>query len=372
MDYRKRVAADLDRWIADGLVDPARRGAILATLPARRTVDAVTALIWIAAVLLGLAVIAFIAANWEAIGRPLRFGLLLVAFLGAAGGGAEALRRGRTVVADLALTVAALVFASAIGLTGQIFDITGNPPAVPYGAGAAALALGVVGASRGALSVGVVAVLIGDLMTVHGPLPIPASLIVAPVALLLAQRWRSAFLAHVASLAVLGTAIWFAVHYDLTGWAHLGIAAVLAAAATVPRFAPGLLGEHAAGRNQIPGLDRIPLSWFVIGALGFFISTGYSGDFDGNTALGLAHRIAWIAVSAALIAYGRFDRQEVLTAVGVVSLIAASCALLYDLGLDLLVISLVFLACSVVALIVGLALRRGRGGTITTATESAR
>lgn len=67
MEYRDRVADDLERWIAAGLVGAENRVAILATLPARRKVDAVTALIWVAAVLLGLAVIAFVAANWESI-----------------------------------------------------------------------------------------------------------------------------------------------------------------------------------------------------------------------------------------------------------------------------------------------------------------
>ncbi|MFT4202241.1 DUF2157 domain-containing protein [Gordonia sp. (in: high G+C Gram-positive bacteria)] len=357
--YTERVADDLDRWVAAGLVPAENRDAILATLPARRRVDAVTALIWVAAVLLGLAVVAFVAANWDGIPRLVRFGLLLAGFLAAAAGGAEALRRAHRLASDVLLTIAALVFASAIGLTGQIFDITGNPPAVPYGAGAAAVALGLAGASRGALAVGVIAVLIGDFMTVEGGWPVPVSLVLAPVALVLALRWRSAFLAHVASIAVLGVGLWFTLHNDLRGWPIYGIALVLALLAASPAV---LTGRRGTDRESITPLHllRVPVAWFILGALGFFVAAGYSGVFDGNTALGLTHRVVWIAISAGLIAYGRYDRQSVITAIGVISLISAACAVLYDLGLDLIVISLVFLACSAVALVVGLVLRRGR------------
>ncbi|MFT3901473.1 MAG: DUF2157 domain-containing protein [Gordonia sp. (in: high G+C Gram-positive bacteria)] len=367
--YTERVAADLDRWVAAGLVPAESRGAILATLPARRRVDAVTALIWVAAVLLGLAVIAFIAANWEGIPRLVRFGLLLAGFAAAAAGGAEMVRRRRRLGSDVLLTIASLVFASAVGLTGQIFEITGNPPAVPYGAGAAALALGLAGASRGALAIGVVGILIGDLITHDGSWPVPISLVVAPAALIIALRWRSGFLAHVSSVAVLGVGLWFAIHYELVGWPLFGIAAAFALLAFSPM---ALTGRRGSDRDVIAPLHllRIPVTWFVLGALGFFIAAGYSGAFSGHIALGLTHRVVWIAVSAGLIAYGRYDRQSVLTAIGVVSLIVAVCAVLNDLGLDLIVISLVFLACSIVALVVGLALRRDRAPKRATPAES--
>jgi len=356
LDYRDRVAADLDRWIADGLVAPGNREAILGSLPSRRRLDAVTALIWVAGVLLGLAVIAFIAANWDGIPRLVRFGLLIGGFLAAAVAAAVASRRGRVVGSDVLLTVAALVFAAAIGLTGQIFDLTGDPPAVPYGAGAAAIALGLVGASRGSLAVGVAAVLIGDSMVGTGSWPLPVSIIVAPLALVVALRWHSAVVAHVASIATLGALFWLTLRHDIGGWALIGLAVAVAAAAAVVEVVGRRVGE-----STIPAaLARIPVSWFVFGALAFFVAGGYTDVFDDNTVLGLCHRVAWIAISAGLIAYGRFDRQPVLTALGVVSLIVTCCALLHDLGLNLIVISLVFLGCSLVALVAGLVLRRDR------------
>ena len=118
--------------------------------------------------------------------------------------------------------------------------------------------------------------------------------------------------------------------------------------------------------TNVGTLNRIPFLWFVLGGLAFFIAAGYGGAFDDNTALGLSHRVAWIVLSAGLITFGSFDRQSMLTGVGVVSLIGAACGLLYDLGLDLIVISLVFLGCSLVALLIGLILRRGRPQTAVT------
>ena len=88
--YKDRVKEDLDRWIASGLVAPDKREAILATLPEARRLDAATALAWVGGVLLGIAVIAFVAANWDGMPKLARFAVLLVSFLALATGGAWA------------------------------------------------------------------------------------------------------------------------------------------------------------------------------------------------------------------------------------------------------------------------------------------
>ncbi|HRO05019.1 MAG TPA: DUF2157 domain-containing protein, partial [Terricaulis sp.] len=73
MRYKERVTQDLDRWIGAGLVGAEQRQAILATLPDTRRIDAATALAWIGAALLGVALIAFVAANWDGMARITRF-----------------------------------------------------------------------------------------------------------------------------------------------------------------------------------------------------------------------------------------------------------------------------------------------------------
>ncbi len=82
--YRRRLESDLDQWIASGLVATENREAILASVPQGRRLDAATALAAIGAFLAGAAIIAFIAANWGAIPRLVRFAMILGAFLAAA------------------------------------------------------------------------------------------------------------------------------------------------------------------------------------------------------------------------------------------------------------------------------------------------
>ncbi|MCW5758474.1 MAG: DUF2157 domain-containing protein, partial [Phenylobacterium sp.] len=121
--YRTRLERDLDGWIGQGLVPAENRAAILEQVGEARRLDAATALGIVGGVLAGVAVIALVAANWSDIPRIARFATILAAFLGVAGGGAWASARGRPIVSQVCLVVAALVFAAAIGLTGQIFDI---------------------------------------------------------------------------------------------------------------------------------------------------------------------------------------------------------------------------------------------------------
>src|ERR1700722_17836044 len=83
--YKDRVSKDLDRWITAGLVPEGSRAPILAAIPDPRRLDAAAALAWVGAVLLGIAVIAFVSANWDALPRIARFALLLGVFAAGAG-----------------------------------------------------------------------------------------------------------------------------------------------------------------------------------------------------------------------------------------------------------------------------------------------
>ena len=116
--YKDRVQQDLDRWIGAGLVDAGKRGAILATIPDTRRMDAATALAWVGGILLGIAIIAFVAANWDFTPKLVRFAMLLAAFLGLAGAGAWASSKERPTLSNILLTIAALVFAASIALAG--------------------------------------------------------------------------------------------------------------------------------------------------------------------------------------------------------------------------------------------------------------
>ncbi|MEZ5956357.1 MAG: hypothetical protein R3C27_04000, partial [Hyphomonadaceae bacterium] len=101
--------------------------------------------------------------------------------------------------------------------------------------------------------------------------------------------------------------------------------------------------------------------WFAAGALFFFAIAGYLPWFGGESGNGgIAHRLVWLSASGGVLVLGRFDRHGLVTTIGVLSIIAAICALLSDLGLDLRAAAAVFLICAVVALVAGLALRKMR------------
>jgi uncharacterized membrane protein len=125
MSYRKRLGADLDRWIGRGLVPAENRKAIMADItPARAGWSASGAAAILGAVLLSFAAISFVAANWEAIPRMARFALLIAALLASfAGSGAAFARNNRTAGHALAVLGAAL-FGAAIALTAQTFNMS--------------------------------------------------------------------------------------------------------------------------------------------------------------------------------------------------------------------------------------------------------
>jgi hypothetical protein len=350
--YKDRVNQDLNRWISAGLVDASKRDAILATLPEARRMDAATALAWVGAVLLGVAIITFVAANWDVTPKLVRFAILLLSFGALAGGAAWAAQKERPTLCNILLTVAALVFAASIGLTGQIFDIAGDPRSAAYGAGVAGFALAAAGRSTGAALVGLIFIALGDFTDRNwfsgGESEAPWMLSAAPLAGYLALRWGSAALAHASGLAIIYCFGWFAGETDAQASVFLFLAILLGAMAAVARWLHGQERPFAG----------IFYGWFTAGALFFFAIAGYLPWFGGESGNGgIAHRIVWLSASGGVLALGRFDRHGLVTAIGVISIIAAICALLSDLGLDLLAAAAVFLVCAVVALIAGLALR---------------
>jgi hypothetical protein len=178
----------------------------------------------------------------------------------------------------------------------------------------------------------------------------PWMLVAAPLAAWLALRWSSAPLAHLAALGLIYCFGWFAVKTEAEAGVFLFLAIALAGMAAGARW---LYAQERAFASVFYG-------WFVWGALLFFAIAGYLpwfGDANSDNA-GIAHRIVWLAASGAALALGRLDRHMLVTAIGVLSMIAAVCALLADLGLDLLTAAGVFFLCALAALVAGLVLRR--------------
>lgn len=356
MAYKDRVKQDLERWIGAGLVSSDNKAAILATIPDARRLDAASALAWVGGLLLGIAAIAFVAANWEGMARIARFALVIAAFALCAAGAAWRAAKQRPALTNIALTVAALVFAAAVGLTGQIFDIAGEPRAAFYIAGVAAFALALAGRSTGAACAGVAFIAFGDFTDRQWFAGVaseaPWMLIAAPLGAFLALRWGSAALAHIGAVGVIYCFGWFA--------------AKMEAQASVFLFLAILLGAFAAAARWLFTQERpyasVFYGWFAWGALLFFAIAGYLPWFgdEGSANAGMAHRVVWLIAAGALIALGRYDRHLIVTTIGVFGFIGAICGLLMDLGLDLLASAGVFLVCAIVALFAGLVLKRSK------------
>ncbi|MGE0597781.1 MAG: DUF2157 domain-containing protein [Hyphomonadaceae bacterium] len=349
--YKDRLQKDLDRWIDAGLVSADKRSAILDTVPDPKRLDAATALAWIGGALLGIAIIAFVAANWDGIPRLARFMLLLFFFAAAAGAGAWAAHKSRPLVSDIALTIAALVFAASVGLTGQIFDIVGNEKHALYASGVAAMALALAGRSAGAAIASMIFIGLGDFQDFEifsNPDTAPWLIVFAPLAAFLALRWSSAPLAHAAAIGMLFALGWFVGRFDNEAALCLLFALMLAGCAAAARW---LWKQDRAHAGVFYG-------WTAWGALMFFAIAGYADSFDGGGTWGIAHRLAWLVASGATIALGRYDRHGLVTAVGVLSLIGAVAALLTDLGLDLMAAAALFFVSALAAMIGGFLLRR--------------
>ena len=340
--YRDRLQADLERWIAEGLVDPAHREAILADVGEPRRLDAATALAFVGLALLGLAVVAFAASNWNGLPRVLRFSLILAAFGASVSGGVWASARRKAATRNGLLTLAAFIFAAAVGLTGQIFDLAGDPRMSLYAAGGAAGVLALAGRSTGAAATALVLIGGGDLSDSVGT-GWTWLLFAAAAALALAALWRSAMLAQAASIALVAATGRLALVSPAPETTAFGLSLVFLLLAAAGRWAAqreeGVVAATAYG-------------WAIWGALGFF---GLSGSAE--VMGGVPHRIAWLALASAAVALGRHDRHGMITAGGVLAFIAAVSAIMFDLGLGLLSAAALFAVCSVLALGAGWALR---------------
>ena len=346
--YKEQLRGDLDRWIGAGLVPAENRAAILESVPEGARLDAATALAWVGGVLAGVALIAFVAANWDALPRLAKFALVLGLYGAAAAAGAWFARTGRPNAANGLLTFAAFAFAAAIGLTGQIFDITGDEHAVFYAAGLGAGVLALAGRSSGAAIAAVWLVAAGDFggRLFDGPAlsDFAGLFVAAPVAAFLTVRWRSVPLAYGAALGVLGAALWLGLKGRGPPPELLAIAAALAVLAAGGRW----------WRERGEAVGGVFYGWLAWGAMAFYLGAG----MDLHQPYTFAHRIGWLILGGALVALGRRDRVGAVTALGVLSLMIGVSVVMYDLGLGLMAASAVFFGAAVVAALAGLALRR--------------
>lgn len=341
--YLNRLTEDLDRWIAKGLVPAESRSAILADVGGGTKLDAAQALGVVAALLFAGAVIAFVGANWSDIPRLVRFGLVLGLFLGVCATAAWAVPR-RPNATNALLTLAGLVFAAAIGLTGQIFDIAGDPRTALHFAGLAAGLLALAGRAPGPAAAALALIGLGDVVEMRG-FSFPWLCVFAPLGLGLAWAWRSKTVTHLACVGAMLAACLLILQNRIDGpWVWFAVSALFTAAGLAARQ---LRAASRRGASEAYG-------WFVAFALATFAIAGF--EIEGGGAW--VHRGGWLVLSGGVVALGRAERHVMISAAGVIGLLVAVGAVLFDLGLKLLTASAVFALAALAMLAAGVILRR--------------
>jgi uncharacterized membrane protein len=203
--YRERLEADLTRWQAEGLLPPKSADAIRATLrPVPEGLTIATVVGIVGGLLIAAAFLAFIAANWTVIVRPLRFAILLAGIVGAYGAAALFDRAERNHLADLAAGVGSIIFGAAIALVGQMYhlgdDFAGGLLLWASGALAAAVLTGSHSALAVALAAGCVwsGMRIDEMSNIH-----PQFAIFWLIAAGLALTWQTTAARHLVAVAAL-------------------------------------------------------------------------------------------------------------------------------------------------------------------------
>ncbi|MBX9775912.1 MAG: DUF2157 domain-containing protein [Xanthobacteraceae bacterium] len=211
--YRERLEADLARWQAEGLLPPKSADAIRATLrPVPEAITIATVVGIVGGLLIAAAFLAFIAANWTAIARPLRFAILLAGIAGAYGAAALFDRAERDHLADLSVGVGSIIFGAAIALVGQMYhlgdDFAGGLLLWASGALAAAALTG----SHSALAVALAAACVWSGMRVDETSDVhPQFAIFWLIAAMLALIWNTTVARHLVAVAALAGALLAAV-----------------------------------------------------------------------------------------------------------------------------------------------------------------
>lgn len=346
--YLKRLAADLDRWSRDGLVDPAKVPAILKAAEATRGPRALTGILAVlGVVLLGFAAMSFVAANWADMSKLAKLTVLgggMWAAIGIAlwrtgadarppapGSGAEPRGEaggdvGGGFYTDAAVLLAVVLYGVAIMLIGQMYHVAGS-----YASGlllwfAGALAAAWLVPSRTALALAIVlapmwsvAVLMDAAPgAVSGGLHWPFLIALAPAALLAAgMGWRPGM-----HLTVLAFAVWCAVSavwlMGEWGWPPAPMLAILTL------IALGVFAKAHLGLRLIGPFDDALAHWGLFGAMAAAFWMPLAGGPDTAPAFFLMAGLVLAAAAAAMgaIAWrqGRLAGAD-LAAIGAAALV---------------------------------------------------
>jgi len=301
--YRGRLERDLKIWTNKGLVDAGTAKAILSEYDGRQTsFSAGRVLTIVAAVLLGLAILLFISANWEALPRIARLlGLVAMiwAFYLAA---AYLLAQGRSIVAAALLILGTLSFGGAMALVGQMYNLSGDELRMMLVWFAAACIVAAL--FRSSAQVGLAGFLAwafcgvylwGHFDEWYGIMPWMPPLM-AMVVIVLVRYADASMARHLAYLMLVGWLTWlFGRHEGLNTailFAALGLAAFLAVSVPASPLVP-----FARTAGAAPAFYT-----FLIASIGFFLVHAEisNGSFENN--VWVEDKLPLVIVAAATLA----------------------------------------------------------------------
>lgn len=261
--YRKRLEADLIRWVGEGLVSAESAAAIRRSLAHEGGFKLPGLLGLFGGLLIAASVSAFVAANWEEIPRLAKLAMVLIGLAGALGVATRLESRGSSGGADAAATCGTLIFAAGVALVGQMYHLPTDWPGGALLIALGALAVAVLLRSNGALITALIAIAAwsgGRWEESEGQAHLAFWIPFLPALWLGATR-PNRLVHHVAVLVLMA---WFAM---LPGnWALLRFDYGLLAYGLAVSVLFVALGAYAVDRGG-PGLLTACLPWGLIGLM---------------------------------------------------------------------------------------------------------
>lgn len=153
--FVERLRRETESWVAEGLISREQASAVRARYEtAERASEprgrAVAALATIGAIAVGLGVIGFLAANWDAMSHALRLALLTGAVGSAYSGGYQLRERsgGHPRIGEALYLLGVILFGAALFLVGQMYNVQAHDPLALLIWAAVAVAVAVVVGSK--------------------------------------------------------------------------------------------------------------------------------------------------------------------------------------------------------------------------------
>lgn len=261
--YRKRLEADLGRWVGEGLVSPESAATIRRSLAQEGGFKLPALLGLFGGLLIASSVSAFVAANWDEIPRLAKLVMVLVGLAGALGVAVRLESRTSTSGADAAATCGTLIFAAGVALVGQMYHLPADWPGGALLVALGALVVAFLLRSNGALVIAFVAIGAWAAGRWDEGEPRAHLLFWLPFlpALWLAATRHNRLVHHVAVLALLG---WFATLPGQPAFLRFDYGLLAYGLAVSALFVA--LGALALDRGG-PGLLTACLPWGLIGLI---------------------------------------------------------------------------------------------------------